>query len=283
MSKDYMSKDLDDNDKSRDLNKKDKKESCRQDTSRQDTYKGETGEDLLQEPSAAKAYIENAYAENADEGLLKLKNSKQPAQIRDLPPLQDPRIPSGGGHTEEEYLALPDDLRVELIDGVFYAMASPQRLHQRVAFEIAKQLDACIEEHGLPCFLYIAPSDVALGDDKKTVVQPDVYVHCDIEKDKGTGPFRGSPDFAAEVLSPSNPENDLWRKRELYRRHGIREYWIINPQNCKVYVFVFENSGKEDRPPEEYTFEDRVPVRISDGSCAVDFRIIHQKIKHMLE
>ncbi|MBR3245197.1 MAG: Uma2 family endonuclease [Parasporobacterium sp.] len=273
-----MSKDLDDNDKSREPNKKDHKESCRQDTYGQETYKGKAGDDFLQEPSAAEAYIENA-----GEGSLQLQNRKRPEQTRDLLPFQDPRIPSGGGHTEEEYLALPDDLRVELIDGVFYAMASPQRLHQRVAFEIAKQLDACIEEHGLPCFLYIAPSDVALGDDKKTVVQPDVYVHCDIEKDKGTGPFRGSPDFAAEVLSPSNPENDLWRKRELYRRHGIREYWIINPQNCKVYVFVFENSGKEEGSPGEYSFEDLVPVHISDGSCAVDFRIIYQKIKHMLE
>ena len=233
---------------------------------------------LLQEPSAAKAYVEEA-----KKGHLKRKNREEPERAGEVPFFRDPRIPAGGGHTEEEYFALPDDLRVELIDGVFYAMASPLRLHQRVAFEIARQLADCIEDHDLPCFVYIAPSDVALGDDKKTIVQPDVYVHCDMEKDKGNGPFRGAPDFAVEVLSPSNPENDLWRKRELYKRHGIREYWIINPRNCKVYVFIFENCGQDDPAPEEHTFDDHVPVHISKGKCEVNFPKIYQKIKHFLE
>ena len=213
---------------------------------------------LVKEPSGAAAYLKNTEQEKA-------------SRIHE--------IPSGGGHTEEEYFALPDDLSVELIDGVFYVMESPSKLHQKTAFEIAKQLDECIEEHVLPCFLYIAPSDVALGEKRDTIVQPDIYAHCDSKKETKTGPHRGSPDFVVEVLSPYNPENDLWRKRDLYQRHGIREYWIINPLGLKVYVFNYEKSND----PEKYTFEDVVPVHLSQGTCAVDFARIYQKILHLLK
>ena len=72
----------------------------------------------VQEPSGAAAYLENAGQKKED--------------WVDVP-AYDPRIPGGDGHTEEEYFSLPDDLRVELIDGVFYAMTSPSRLHQGTA------------------------------------------------------------------------------------------------------------------------------------------------------
>ena len=226
---------------------------------------GRDERDFAQEPSGAAEYLKNAGRYHADQ----TEDAKQ-----------DPRIPSGGGHTEEDYLALPDDLRAELIDGVFYAMSSPSRIHQTVALEIARQLWDCVEEHHRDCFVYIAPSDVALGEDKRTVVQPDVYVHCDREKDKKPGPFRGTPDFVVEVLSPADPENDLWRKRDLYRRHGVREYWIVNPRGTEVYVFVFEKPGDGGDMPEKFSFEDKVPVEISGGICEVDFRKVYRKIEH---
>ena len=221
--------------------------------------------ELVQDHSGAAEYLQKAGQYYAD-------------QEEDIK--QDPRIPKGGGHTEEEYLALPDDLRVELIDGVFYAMAAPARIHQTVALEIARQLMDCVEKHCKECFVYIAPSDVALGEDRKTVVQPDVYVHCDQEKDIKPGPYRGAPDFALEVLSPSNPENDLWRKRELYCRHGVREYWIVDPRELTVYTFDFEKIDEGSDVPEKYTFQDKVPARISDGTCRIDFRRVYDKIKH---
>ena len=219
---------------------------------------------LVEEPSGAAEYLQNARTDYDEWKTVK----------------QDPRIPTGGGHTEEEYLALPENLRVELIDGVFYAMASPARIHQTAALEIARQLMDCVEKHCKEYFVYIAPSDVALGEDRKTVVQPDVYVHCDLEKDIKPGPFRGAPDFAVEVLSPSNPENDLWRKRELYCRHGVREYWVVDPRELTVYTFDFEKKNDGDDIPEKYTFQDKVPVRISKGTCRIDFGRVYDKIKH---
>ena len=257
---------------------------------------------LVEESSAAEQYLRNAEAERASR--------------------MDSRIPTGGGYTEDDYFALPDDLRVELIDGVFYDMASPSRAHQTIGFEIAKQLDACIEENGQEghCFMHIAPSDVALGEKRDTIVQPDVYVHCSREKEIADGPLRSVPDFVVEVLSPSNPEHDLWRKRELYRRHGVREYWIVNPAGEKVYVFRFDlerkaregifaeiavekNAGhavdanrntaehahnadrdSKDRTDETdisfektWTFDDIIPVGVSDDRCSVDFRKVRRK------
>ena len=223
----------------------------------------ERGE-LAEEPSGASEYLQNAWTDYDEWKTVK----------------QDPRISAGGGRTEEEYLALPDDLRVELIDGVFYAMASPARIHQTAALEIARQLMDCVEKHCKECFVYIAPSDVALGEDRKTVVQPDVYVHCHPERETLTGPHRGAPDFAIEVLSPSNPENDLWRKRELYQRHGVREYWIVDPAGFAVYVFDFEKEGFEEKAPVKYSFDDEIAVGISDGNCKVDFRRVLRKIEH---
>ena len=121
----------------------------------------ESGESVRETPGAA-AYLQNAVTDDAR----RMETAKP-----------DPRIPAGGGHTEEEYFTLPDDLRVELIDGVFYAMASPARIHQTVAIEIVRQLWDCIEKYGKECYACIVLSDVALGEDRKPVVKRDVYVH----------------------------------------------------------------------------------------------------------
>ena len=105
-------------------------------------------------------------------------------------------------YTLEDYLRLPDDQRVELIDGVFYDMAAPTTIHQSIAgFLHKKFLDFVMANKG-PCFPFISPVDVQLDCDDKTVVQPDVLVVCDRTKYKNGRVF-GAPDLVIEVLSPS--------------------------------------------------------------------------------
>ena len=199
-----------------------------------------------------------------------------PGLIREAMPAYGERQKQPGEFTKEDYYALPDDVRMELIDGVFYDMASPSRIHQGILGGLYIQLDACVQKHAGNCFIYMAPSDIELGEN--TVVQPDLYIHCRPEKET-IAPMDVAPDFAVEILSPSNPGHDIWRKQELYRRYGVREYWIVDPRNKRVMVFPFE----KQELPSSYTFEDIVPVGISGGECQVDFRQVFARVRHLYE
>ena len=198
--------------------------------------------------------------------------------IREPAPAYGVREAEKKEYTLKDYYALPDERRVELIDGVFYDMASPSKLHQSILGSLYLQLDACVEKHEGACFLYLAPSDVELGEDGKTVVQPDLYIHCSPEKESNR-PHHGAPDFVLEILSPSSRGHDIWRKQELYRRYGVKEYWIVDPEQKRVLVYLFDR----EEFPKIYSFADRVPLALSGGSCSVDFQKVYDRARHLYE
>ena len=120
-----------------------------------------------------------------------------------------------GTYTLHDYLALPDDIRVELIDGVFYNMSSPLNVHQLIAGEIYRVIATYLRERKATCMPFIAPADVQLDCDDKTVVQPDVFVVCDRDKVPRARIF-GAPDLVIEVLSPSTRKKDITIKTQKY-------------------------------------------------------------------
>ncbi len=155
-------------------------------------------------------------------------------------------------HTYRDYCAWPDDVRYELIDGHAYAMSpAPSRHHQEIVFETARQIADALEGSG--CRVYVAPFDVRLphadeaDDVVDTVVQPDLSVICDPAKldDRGC---RGAPDWVVEVLSPGSAGHDQIVKRDVYERHGVREYWLVHPVDriVTVYRLVDGAYGKPD-------------------------------------
>jgi len=139
---------------------------------------------------------------------------------------------------------LAEGERFELIYGEAYAMSAPNTYHQLIQMELAKQIAVYLT--GKPCKVFPAPFDVRLffeeseGDD--TVVQPDVTVICDRKK-IGTEGGRGAPDFIAEILSPSNTAIEMQIKFELYRKAGVREYWVLNPKNKTLHVYDFKDDA----------------------------------------
>jgi len=142
---------------------------------------------------------------------------------------------------------LKEGERYELIYGEAYAMAAPNAYHQSIAFELGRQIGNYLV--GKQCKAYPAPYDVRLfyeedsgGEDDgsdDTVVQPDISIVCDPKK-RGPEGCRGSPDFVAEILSPGNTAIEMAEKFELYRNAGVREYWVVNPnqKNLRTYLFA---------------------------------------------
>jgi Uma2 family endonuclease len=144
--------------------------------------------------------------------------------------------------TYADYLTWPADERWELIDGVAYAMVpGPMRLHQAISGDLYFLLRKSLE--GKLCQVYSAPFDVRLterseaDEETTTVVQPDISVFCSAAHldDKGA---KGPPDLVVEILSPSTSGKDMIVKRALYERHGVPEYWIVDPETRVVYQFV---------------------------------------------
>ena len=171
-----------------------------------------------------------------------------------------------GEFTIEDYYALPDDQRVELIDGVFYDMASPTVEHQLLAGSIYAQFLAFIRANRGSCIPIVSPVDVKLDADNKTMVQPDVVVLCD--KSKITKRcIVGGPDFVLEVVSPSSVSKDYIKKAAKYEAAGVREYWIVDPLNNRVLTYEFG----EEFIPKVYPLAGKIGVAIFDNKLQIDF------------
>ncbi len=178
-----------------------------------------------------------------------------------------------GQYTLKDYLALPDDQRVELIDGVFYDMSAPLTLHQTISFTIATALARFIDDNNGSCEVFEAPVDVQLDCDERTIVEPDVCIVCDPEKITRER-IVGAPDFVVEVLSPSTRKKDQTLKLWKYANAGVREYWMVDPDSLQISVFDFEHDGRIRL----YGFHDQVPVGIYQGKVKVDFERAWKKI-----
>ncbi len=184
-------------------------------------------------------------------------------------------VPKDNRHTIDDYYALPDDQRVELIDGVFYDMGAPAMIHQLILGELYLLFRRCVDDHDKPCEVYLSPCDVRLDMDNYTMVQPDLLVICR-EYDIHAIRYEGAPDLVVEILSPSTRSKDMILKLYKYKNAGVREYWIIDPKYQKVTVHNFEN--EEDYVPVQYNFDSEIPIGISGGECSIDFSVVAKKI-----
>ena len=159
-------------------------------------------------------------------------------------------------YTYGDYVAWPLDERWELIGDTAWNMSpAPNRLHQETLSRIAAIILPYVKDK--PCKVYFAPFDVLLPepgedeDDTTNVVQPDISVICDASKltEKGC---TGAPDFIVEILSPYTSRKDQNEKLFLYERHGVREYWLVDPAGAYVQTYTLGENKKYSKNPQVY-------------------------------
>ena len=176
--------------------------------------------------------------------------------------VRDSAVPYGtksqGKYTIDDLDQFPENIRVELIDGVVYLLNTPKVVHQMIGGYIYSRLLQHVTEKGGECLPLIAPTGVQLDCDERTLVIPDVMIVCDRDKLIESCVY-GAPDFIIEV--------------------GVREYWMIDAQKQKVIVYDFEH----DEYPVIYGFDAEVPVRIWDGEAKIDFAEVYNHIKFLYE
>ena len=100
------------------------------------------------------------------------------------------------------------------------------------------------------------------------MVEPDISVVCDKSKLDQYG-CKGAPDLVIEILSPSTRRRDRLVKWNLYQRAGVREYWLVNPEEQSVQVMLLDNGTLI--PHEDYGREDAARVTVLDD-CLIDLR-----------
>ncbi len=161
-------------------------------------------------------------------------------------------------YTVNDIYALKDQDRAELIDGQIYYMAPPSRRHQVIAGELFGIIREYINANNGTCRPYIAPFAVFLNGDDQNYVEPDISVICNPDKLTDKGCF-GAPDWIIEIVSSGSRRMDYFTKLFKYRTAGVREYWIVDPEKDRIFVydFVSENTG-------DYTFSDSVKAGIYD-------------------
>ena len=182
-----------------------------------------------------------------------------------------------GSYTYADYLTWQWDEMAELIKGKIYKMSpAPGSLHQIVSGEIFRQVANFLK--GKRCQVFSAPFDVRLPSPRKnqtdkeitTVVQPDLCVVCDPSKIDARGCI-GAPDWILEILSTHTSSKDLREKFDVYEEAGVKEYWVVHPQEQTILVYTLSANGKYQGMLKPYIRTDRVSsVTLPD--LVIDFQ-----------
>lgn len=182
-----------------------------------------------------------------------------------------------GSYTYSDYLTWKWSDMTELIQGRIFKMSpAPGSLHQKISGELFRQLANFLK--GKRCQVFSAPFDVRLplsskektDKDITTVVQPDICVVCDPSKIDERGCL-GAPDWIIEILSSGTSSKDLREKFDVYEEAGVKEYWVVHPQEQTLLIYTLNASGKYEGILKPYIRTDRVsPLTLSGLTISLE-------------
>ena len=183
-----------------------------------------------------------------------------------------------GDFTIEDYRNLPVGERKELIDGVFYDMATPLFVHQKIVTFLLFEIQSFIRKNKGTCQVITSPSSVQIDCDEKTMMEPDLYIICDKNKIRKFG-ICGAPDFVLEVLSDSSRKKDLGIKLFKYIRAGVREIWYLDLKTAKLITYFAD----DDYMPNIHVLEGLLGISIYNGKPEIDLSEIGRMITELSE
>ncbi len=164
--------------------------------------------------------------------------------------------------TYRDYLELNDDKRYEVINGRLYEMPAPTPWHQIISRNLEFLFLDFVRKWKLGQVLD-APIDIVLGE--KYVLQPDIVF---ISKERagiiGDKAINGVPDLVVEIVSPTTIRRDTVVKKEIYESFGVKEYWLVYPDEMAIEVWALGEGGRY----ELYSFaekEGKVKSRVLKG------------------
>ena len=152
--------------------------------------------------------------------------------------------------TYEEFLEIRanSDEGYEYIDGEIYLMSAPKATHQKILCEMFNIFYNWFK--GKKCTPMIAPFEIKLkrNESGKNMVQPDLMVICDLEEELGEDDYyNGVPKLIVEIISSSTKSKDYVKKLDLFMSCGVSEYWIVDPIDKEVHIFVFNDKELSDK------------------------------------
>jgi Uma2 family endonuclease len=194
--------------------------------------------------------------------------------------VEEPIADYGIEYTYADYLKFDFEEMVELIKGKIFKMSpAPKTNHQIVSMNLSGTLFGLLRNK--KCKVFSAPTDVILPIANKkretstTVVQPDLFIICDLSIIEESGIF-GVPDLIVEILSPNTKKKDLQNKYDVYEEAGVKEYWIVMPEQKLVEVFVLEN--QKYKRIQTYVHTDMLEC-VTMPELTIDLNIIFEGLK----
>lgn len=144
-------------------------------------------------------------------------------------------------YTYQDYLRTPEDKRYELIGGELIMVPAPRPRHQRISGRLEFLLRSYIEKNNLG-EIFDAPCDVVF--DEENVLQPDIlFISKERQEIVTEDNIKGAPNLVIEILSPSSAYFDLVKKKKIYARFGVKEFWVVDPEEKTIEIYLLEKDS----------------------------------------